>query len=298
VKLGLVYNPTAGSGRRRAPLESVRAALEEAGAQVQLFPTRAAGDGTEQGRLAALAHPYVAVYGGDGSVNEVLNGVAASGQSPRVLLLPGGTMNVLCRDFGIPLDPVRAARLLGEGIPQSIYLGNANGRYFALMASAGLDASVVHYMNFRAGLKKGLGPWAFAWEALRHFWTYRFPPIEVVTSEGAEYLGYSVVVGKSKGYGGWFSITRDARATTPDFQVAVCVGRNRFAYFWYVLLALTGQLARSGDYRFFRTSRLQLRSAQPVRLQIDGDSAGDLPREFCVDGTTVQILCPAVKAKN
>lgn len=298
MKLGLVFNPAAGSGRRRASLESVRAALEASGAQVQLFPTRSAGDGIEQGRLAALAHPYVAVYGGDGSVNEVLNGVAASGRSPRVLLLPGGTMNVLCRDLGIPLDPLRAARLLGEGIPQSVYLGNANGRYFALMASAGLDSSVVHYMNSRSGLKKGLGPWAFAVEAMRHFFTYRFPPIDVVTAQGTEYLGYSVVIGKSKGYGGWFSITRDARATTPDFQVAVCVGRNRFLYFWYVLLALTGQLQRSGDYRYLRTTRLQLRSAQPVHLQIDGDSAGELPREFCVDGTTVQILCPAVKANN
>ncbi len=298
MKLGLVYNPAAGSGRRRAPLENVRAALEAAGAQVQLFPTRSAGDGVEQGRRAALAHPCVAVYGGDGSVNEVLNGVAASGASPRVLLLPGGTMNVLCRDLGVPLDPLRAAKLLGEGIPQSIYLGNAEGRYFALMASAGVDSAVVHYMNFRAGLKKGLGPWAFAWEALRQFWSYRFPPIEVVTGEGTEYLGYSVVIGKSKGYGGWFSITRDARATTPDFQVAVCVGRNRFFYSWYVLLALTGQIHRSSDYRFFRTSRLQLRSAHPVRLQIDGDSAGELPREFCVDGTSVQVLCPAVKDKN
>jgi len=298
LKLGLVYNPAAGSGRRRASLESVRAALEAAGAQVQLFPTRAAGDGVEQGRRAALAHPYVAVYGGDGSVNEVLNGVAASESSPRVLLLPGGTMNVLCRDLGIPLNPLRAAHLLKEGIPQSIYLGNAEGRYFALMASAGVDSAVVHNMNFRADLKKGLGPWAFAWEALRQFFNYSFPPIEVVTAEGTEYLGYSVVVGKSKGYGGWLSITRDARVTTPDFQVAVCVSRNRFAYSWYVLLALIGQLHRSGDYRFFRTSRLQVRSSQSVRLQIDGDSAGDLPREFCVDGTSVQVLCPAVKNKN
>lgn len=276
----------------------MRAALEAAGAQVQLYPTRAAGDGVEQGRRAALAHPYVAVYGGDGSVNEVLNGVVASERSPRVLLLPGGTMNVLCRDLDIPLDPLRAARLLAEGVPQLIYLGNAAGRFFALMASAGVDSAVVHYMNFRAGLKKGLGPWAFAWEALRQFFVYPFPPIEVVTGEGTEYLGYSVVVGKSKGYGGWLSITGEARATTPDFQVAVCVGRNRFYYSWYVLLALAGQLHRSNDYRFFRTSRLQLRSAHPMRLQIDGDSAGELPREFCVDGTTVQILCPAMKGKN
>jgi diacylglycerol kinase family enzyme len=166
------------------------------------------------------------------------------------------------------------------------------------MASAGVDSSIVHYMNFRAGLKKGIGPWAFAWEGLRHFWTYRFPQIEVITGEGTEYLGYSVVIGKSKGYGGWFSITRDARAAAPDFQVAVCVSRNRVLYFWYLLLALTGQLHRSGDYRFFRTTRLQVRSPQRVRLQIDGDSAGELPREFCVDGATVQILCPGAKTGN
>lgn len=291
MKLGLVYNPAAGSGRRRAPLERVRAALESAGADVILYPTRHAGDGIEQARLAALAHDYVAVYGGDGSVNEALNGVATSGRSPRVLLLPGGTMNVLCRDLGIPLDPLRAAALLAGGVPETIYLGNAGGRYFALMGSAGVDSSIVHYMNSRSGLKKALGPGAFAWEGLRHFFTYRFPPLEV-TTEGRTYRGHSVVVGNSKGYGGWFCITPGADATKPDFQVAVCKGSNRFLYFWYLLLALAGKLERSGDYQFFRATRLQVTSAETVHVQIDGDSAGSLPRDFSIDGTTVQILCP------
>src|ERR1035438_10059643 len=94
--LGLIYNPTAGQGRFRPGIQRVLQALDDAGAHVELFATRLAGDGLEQGRLAALAHHTVAIYGGDGTVNEVLNGLVASGRSPRVLLLPGGTMNVLC----------------------------------------------------------------------------------------------------------------------------------------------------------------------------------------------------------
>ena len=120
-----------------------------------------------------------------------------------------------------------------------------------------------------------------------------------VTGQDGAYLtrflldrGYSVVVGKSQGYGGWFSITGQARATLPDFQVAVCAGRNRLLYPWYLALALAGQLERSSDYQFFRTTRLRVSSSEPVRFQLDGDSAGFLPGEFSVDGATVQILCP------
>ena len=92
--LGLVYNPAAGDGRWRRPsLDSVRRALEAAGGEVEMFATRAPGDGVEQTRLAASRHDLVAVHGGDGSINEAFNGIVASGRSPQVLLLPGGTID-------------------------------------------------------------------------------------------------------------------------------------------------------------------------------------------------------------
>ena len=162
--VALVYNPAAGSGRWRTSAERVREALKEAGAEVETFTTRGPGDGVAQGRRAAEGHPFVAVYGGDGAVNEALNGVVASGRSPTVLLLAGGTMNVLLRDLKIPLNPLRGAKLLETGVPRKIYLGSAvysgcadwpgGRRYFTLMAGAGFDGSIVYGMASRSAAKK------------------------------------------------------------------------------------------------------------------------------------------------
>ncbi len=290
ISVGLVFNPAAGMGRSRAAAERVREALEQAGGEVESFSTRGPGDGAEQGRLAAESHPVVAVYGGDGSVNEALNGVVKSGRPAKVLLLAGGTMNVLVRDLKIPLNPLRAARLLSTGAPRRIYLGHAEGRgYFTLMASAGYDASIICHMAERTRLKKAIGPFAFAWEGFRHLGFYR-PPEIVVEADGKEYRGYNVVVGKSHGYGGFFSVTSQADVTKPEFQVAVFKRPTMWRNFAYLGLAIASRLDLSPDHVFFHATKVSVRSPVDVPIQMDGDPAGKLPAEFHIDGASVEVL--------
>jgi diacylglycerol kinase (ATP) len=299
--LGLVYNPAAGDGRWRPSLDGVCRALETAGGDVEMFATRAAGDGVEQARLAASRYDLVAIHGGDGSINEAFNGIIASGRSPRVLLLPGGTMNVLCRDLGIPLDSVEAAELLKNGVPRRLCLGlsSRNGdtskRYFALMAGAGLDAAIVHGMQQFAGAKRVLGPFAFLLSGLWRGVPYRYPEIEVVVEEGeapGTYRGREVVVGKSKGYGGWFTVTDRADSAQPVFEVAIAKRKGMLRHLAAMPLAFFGQLKLSRNYIFTMSTRLRITSTGPVPVQMDGDATGMLPIELFVDGAAVEVLVP------
>lgn len=303
-QVALVFNPAAGSRwSSRASLESLRRALGE----VELLPTRGPGDGFIQGRAAAEAAPVVAILGGDGTVHETLNGVVQAGAGSTVLLLPSGTANVLARDLKIPLDPLRAARLLKEGAPRAIHLGLASWpeapgrpagrRYFALMAGAGLDASIVYRMGFRQRAKRAVGRWAFVVEGLRHARRYPFPEIQATIPQPPipiprQWRAYFVVVGNSPGYAGWFSLTPDADPSAPGFQVALCTTNRVLRCFGCLGLALVGRLRRSRDFVFLPAERVLLASEEKVRVQMDGESAGFLPMEFWHDGTTVQVLTP------
>lgn len=297
--LGLVYNPAAGDGRWRPSLDSVRRALETAGGEVELFATRAAGDGVEQARLAASRHDLIAVHGGDGSINEAFNGIIVSGRAPKVLLLPGGTMNVLCRDLGLPLDSVQAAELLKNGVSRRLCLGLCSrageNRYFSLMTGAGLDAAIVHGMLQFSAAKRVLGPFAFFLSGVWRGLPYRFPEIEVVVEDGdspGTYRGCEIVVGKSKGYGGWFTVTDRADSGEPVFEIAIAKKKGNLRHMAAIPLAFFGQLKRSRNYIFTMCTRLRVTSAGQVPVQMDGDAVGMLPIELSVDGASVEVLVP------
>ena len=231
--LALIYNPAAGGQLRlrRRRVEEVAAALRRYGGDPKLFPSRGPQDGFVRGEEAGRRFPLVAALGGDGTVNEVVNGLVAAGGSARLLVLPAGSVNVLARDLRIPLDACRAAALLREGVDRRLFLGRADKRYFALMAGAGVDASIVRHLG-RGWLKRRLGPVAFLLEGIRHSVVYDFPRLTVSCDEG-QWSGYLAVVGNSPGYGGWFSLTPEADPGQPGFQVAVCTTARALKYFYF-----------------------------------------------------------------
>jgi diacylglycerol kinase (ATP) len=290
--LALIYNPAAGHGLawRRRSIEEVAAALRANGGRPVLMQTRGPGDAVELARQAAARFPVVAVLGGDGTANQVVNGMVAAGSAARLLLLPGGSVNVLARDLGLPLDPCAAASLLKEGMERRIFLGRAGQRYFVVVAGAGLDASIVRHL---AGgrLKRRLGPLAFVLEGFRHALTYRFPRL-TVRSEAGEVSGYLAVVGNSPGYAGWFSITPQADPGQPGFQVAVCRSSFALKYFYFTGLALAGALHRSRDFVYFQAPHLEIVADAPAWVQVDGEPHGPLPMEFSSDGTSLRFLVP------
>src|SRR5580704_4232656 len=190
----LIYNPTSGRGRNRrfAEIEQSVRVLKEAGIQVELASTTARGHARELARHAVEQNRgMVIACGGDGTVNEIMNGLAGS-QVP-LALLPAGTANILAKELGIPWDIPRAARLIPEGVVRRIAPGMATfagvngnghshampegGRYFLSCGGAGPDGAIVNGVD--GALKKKVGVAAYWLEGMKQLVSYDFPEMRV-----------------------------------------------------------------------------------------------------------------------
>lgn len=137
--------------------------------EVEVEATESQDHATEIGRDARDGgYDIVVAFGGDGTVNEVVNGLA--GTDIPVAFLPGGNTNVVCRSLGIPNDVVDATEhllsLADDFQPRRIDLGLVNDRYFVFSCGAGIDASVVKRVDAKPKLKARAGPWFYSWAAL------------------------------------------------------------------------------------------------------------------------------------
>jgi diacylglycerol kinase family enzyme len=164
--------------------------------------TEARSHAIEIGREARDGgYDIVVAFGGDGTLNEVANGLAGTGVP--VSVLPGGSTNVVCRTLGIPNDVVDATEhllsLADDFRPRRIDLGQADGRYFVFACGAGLDAAVVKRVDANPRLKARAGEWYFTWAAVSAFYRrYLRDPVRLsLAVEGSFTEGITAVVQNS-----------------------------------------------------------------------------------------------------
>ncbi|HEU4433175.1 MAG TPA: diacylglycerol kinase family protein, partial [Pyrinomonadaceae bacterium] len=212
-KATLISNPKTGRYKsRRLPIEHIASLLRSRGVEVDLRPTTRAHEATEiAARAARNGSSDVFVAGGDGTINEVIQGLA--GTKARLGIIPRGTANVLARELGLPLDEQEAATIAARGNTRRIHLGlaideqNNVSRHFALMAGIGLDASIVRHVRPR--LKKRIGKGAFWISGLSHLASWSPHPF-VLEIDGREYGATFAAIGKAPRYGGDLAITPGA----------------------------------------------------------------------------------------
>ena len=241
----LIHNPNAGNGGsgRRQMLDQARRIFSSAGIEAELIETRGPGDATEMAQRAIVeGRQLVIACGGDGTLNEVVNGLAAEQNGRRVplALLPGGTANVLAKELNLPWDIPGAAEKLIHGSLKDIALGLATPlnepekkRYFLSVAGSGPDGMIVYSIDL--DLKARVGILAYWWQGAREVFRYKFPHFRVIT--GDQKIDASlVVVGRTKHYGGPFKITTAADLYEDQFE----------------LMALTTQSGAFLESRFHR----------------------------------------------
>ena len=294
-----VFNPVSGGGSGGDTIRAVQARLLDEIGEVHLAPTESPNHAAELARQAAdEGYDLMVVQGGDGTVNEVAQGLAGR-ESPALLVLPGGTANVLVNEVGLPPDPVGAAALLPNLVARKIPLGlvefdSGESRYFLVMCGAGRDAAIA--ARTRSRLKNRLGLGAF-WlrgteQAIR-----RFPRLQVRCGDAeSERNGASslVVISKSRVYGGGLVFTPGANLLANCFEIATFAGTSRFRYCGYLL---AGVFAQTGWWPGIRHSastavRIEPYDSKPVHLQVDGEVAGSLPAVVSVSPMTLSLLLP------
>jgi diacylglycerol kinase family enzyme len=158
--------------------------------EVETVDTEAQNHATEIGReVRSDGYDVVVAFGGDGTLNEVANGLA--GTNVPVSVLPGGSTNVVCRTLGIPNDVVDATEhllaLADEWAPRPIDLGKTDDRHFVFSCGAGIDATVVRRVEAHPRLKHRTGPYYFSWAAISAFYrSYMVKPVRLRVEVGGE----------------------------------------------------------------------------------------------------------------
>jgi len=286
-----IHNPRSGGGGFKRDLPLILGALRGLGYEVDERRTEAEGDATRLARAGVdEGFDLVCAIGGDGTVNETLNGLA--GTDVPLAIIPTGTVNVLAMELGIPLDPPDAVRLLEAGSVSWIDLGLAGERYFGLMAGVGMDAAVVASLS--PAMKKAFKEAAFAVQGLANYLTKEEPRIRV-TCEDRTVEGYFAVFGNASNYGGGFGITPLADMRDGLLDVCVLKDKSFLSTVSYWTAALINAHLRHPKVEYFRTETAEVVCVDPdkeVLVQTDGEMAGRLPLTCSVVPRALRVVVP------
>jgi diacylglycerol kinase (ATP) len=305
----VIHNPNAGNGGngRRKLIEQARQILASSGMASDLAETTGPGHATEIAQQAVRdRRQLVIACGGDGTLNEVVNGLAnfSNGYRVPLALLPGGTANILAKELDLPWDiPTAAKRLLGGDV-REIALGLATPieqperkRFFLSVSGAGPDGMIVYSVDL--GLKARVGILAYWWQGAREVLRYTFPRFRVRTGD-RQLEATLVVVGRTKNYGGPFKITDQADLFEDRFEVMALTTQSGFRYLSYLPTLWMGNLRKEENVHFWKAESLicEPLDANPVYAQVDGEPLARLPIEFTIVPRALKLLVPRVNSPS
>ena len=285
--IDVIYNPVAGP-KAVNRIDRVRAYLSGRDLPFRIRETAAPGDAVVMAREAALeGADTVVVVGGDGTMNEVADGLA--GSATRLAFVPHGTGNVFAREFSLPASVEGCLDLLSTGKTISVRMAKANDRRFVLLASAGFDAEVVERMHSRQ--KNLLGIAAYVLCGARHI--LRSQPTLWLEFPGRERVeAQAAIVARGKKYGGNVTIAPGGDISGETFQVIALLRKGRLSIAKFALDALRGKHVASRHVLVRESPSLFVRCAIPSACQVDGEYLGPLPVRFTVTDDLLRIVVP------
>jgi diacylglycerol kinase (ATP) len=291
----VIFNPAAG-GHKAGRFNQYLTRLSNC----TLKPTT--GPGTAR-FLAAEAvregFETIIAAGGDGTLNEVLNGIGdvpGGFEKACLAVMPLGTVNVFALETRIPPAPEAAWKVIEQGKEISIDLpeislrtkGEWKSRFFIQMAGAGLDARAVELLDSR--LKRRIGPLAYVWSGLKALTAPQ--GVIQVASQTKSISGELVIISNGKFYGGKFAFCPKAEYTDGRLDVCVFPKMSWRRLPKYVFAALTDRLTKQSLTLNFQTETLRLSSDARVPIQIDGEAGGELPAIIGLHPRKLRIVIP------
>ena len=271
----IIFNPKARSEKSR----DLASALREVAPEARLMMTTGPGDAR---RLAAEAaregFRIVAAAGGDGTVNEVANGLA--GSEAALGVLPIGTMNVFSKEHDLPEKLDEAWAVIRAGNLREIDLLAANGTHFIQLAGVGLDAQVVKETTWES--KKNLGPLSYLISAAQI--AARTPPKLIIEAGGKISEGSFVLIGNGRYYGAKIVLFPKARVDDGMLDVLIFKNIGYLDIAKYLAGILVGRHTGMDGVEYFQVSEATVRSAEEVPVEVDGELSGALPVTFRVAG--------------
>lgn len=283
IKTAIILNPSARSQRAQALTEELSRLAPDASIRLTEGPGAAR-------RLATAAamegFQKVVAAGGDGTVNEVANGLV--GTRAALGVLPVGTMNLFAKEHDLPESLAEAWSVVMDGTTREIDVAEANGQHFIQLAGVGFDAQVVKETTWES--KCRYGPLSYVMSAAQIAW--RRPPRIVAEVNGVEHTGSFVIIGNGRYYGTRLNVFPKAKPDDGLLDVLIFKHLSYLDIARYVGAALIGQHTQLSDVEYLQTPEIKIRGDEAVPVELDGDLCGNLPATFRVTGR-LRVCVPA-----
>ncbi len=285
----LIFNPSAGS-RAKTNIHVQEVVRQFAGENIEMIPrpTQPEGNVVVQVRDIVQEQPdLIVTWGGDGTINEVVNGMFGSGIPLGIL--PGGTANLMVRELGIPQNVPKAIRIIGAGRRRLISVGQANDRYFLLMVGIGFDSAVIQNVNL--SIKRKLGKLAFGLSALHTAVSYRFPEFQVAY-DGQNSDCIFAVICNARHYAAYFVLAPDADISDDYLYICLFQDPGLARLFHYAFHALRRTHLQLPSVRMIRAREAYITGTEGVAVQADGELVGSLPLRFSIHPRSLEVFSP------
>ncbi|GAB5442357.1 MAG: diacylglycerol kinase family protein [Fuerstiella sp.] len=281
-------NPTSGSGRGRQQIRMLIRHLREAGFVVRLFANRdRLDDFVQRSEIRNSIFALVAA-GGDGTVA----GLCHRHPDLPIAVLPMGTENLVARHLNIPRCGRTVANMIRGGKSRVFDTAFVNDQRFLLMASAGVDAEVVHRLSTeRTG---NISYWSYLQPIARSFLKYHYPPIDVCSRDGKVLAtGSHVIVTNIPEYGFRMKFSPQADPADGKLDVRIYQHAGRQRTILHALRTRAGWGDRPGDVVRLQAESVELKARdQHVPVQFDGDPVGLCPVQIRIDPQSLRLFVP------
>jgi diacylglycerol kinase (ATP) len=290
----VIVNPISPNLPSRRHLREAASWLHSQGWQADWALTRSPGDAIAIAtRAAQEERSLVVVCGGDGTINEAINGLA--GSQTALAVIPAGTANVWAKEAGIPRQPIAALEVAVGGQARRMDIGRASppsgegGRYFFLMAGLGLDARIAASLPLK--LKQYLGATAYAITAVGQSLRYRGQRVKlIVDDEPLETRLLMMVVGNTRNYAGITRVTSRAYADDGLLDACIFQGRHTLDIIFHTLRVAAQAHLRASPILYRQVRRVEVRSEVSLPVQLDGDFYPGYPTIFEVVPAALTVM--------
>ncbi|NMH67823.1 diacylglycerol kinase [Bacillus sp. RO3] len=293
----IIYNPTSGRELFKKHLAEVLIKLEQAGYETSVHATICEGDATEAARIAVeRKYDVVVAAGGDGTLNEVVNGLAEQDYRPKLGIVPMGTTNDFARALHIPRDIGSAIDIITKGDTIPVDIGRMNERYFINIAGGGRITELTYEVPSK--LKTMIGQLAYYLKGIEMLPSIK--PTDVsIEYDGKLFEGEAMLflIGLTNSVGGFEKLAPDASINDGLFSLLILKKTNLAEFIRIATLAVRGEHVNDPNVIYTKANRIKIKAKDKVQLNVDGELGGVLPAEFENLYRHLQVFVPLDKIR-
>jgi diacylglycerol kinase (ATP) len=294
----IIYNPTSGREAIRKNLPDVLEILENAGYETSAHATTGEGDAIEAARLAVeRRYDLVVAAGGDGTISEVVNGMAEQEYRPKLGIIPVGTTNDFARALHIPRDIVAAAEIIAKGDRIPIDIGRMNEKYFINIGGGGSLTELTY--DVPSKLKTVLGQLAYYLKGIEMLPSLKATNMSI-EYDGKLFEGEAMLflVGLTNSIGGFEKLAPNSSINDGMFSLLILTKTNLADFIRIASLALRGEHINDSKVIYTKANRIKVYSDEKVLLNLDGEFGGMLPAEFVNLYRHFEVFVPIDKIRD